>query len=51
MRACMAEGGSDMRSRGARASANARSGAWAQCRARGSEESGQVQARIGSKSS
>jgi hypothetical protein len=43
-------GGSDVRSGRVRASANARSSAWAQRRARGSGERGHVQARIGSKS-
>jgi hypothetical protein len=45
------EGGSDTRLGGARASASARSGAWARRRARGSAKSGQVKVRIGSKSS
>jgi hypothetical protein len=47
--ASTAEGGSDTRSEGAWASASACSGAWARRRARGSVESGQVQAWIGSK--
>jgi hypothetical protein len=50
-RASTAEGGSDTRSDGVSASTSACSGAWARRRARGSAESGQVQARIGSKSS
>ena len=45
------EGGSDTSSEGAWASASACSGAWARRRARGSAESGHVQALIGSKSS
>jgi hypothetical protein len=49
-RASTTRGGSDTRSGCARASASARSGAWAWRRARGSAERGQVQARIGSKS-
>jgi hypothetical protein len=50
-RASSAEGGSDTRFGCVRGSASARSGAWARRRARGSAENGQVQARIGSKSS
>jgi hypothetical protein len=46
-----AEGCSDTRSGHARGSASARSAAWARRRARGSAESGHVQALIGPKSS